>query len=69
MEMFHGGCKGCTMQDKKGISYCVGCQYFDTDWSLPNLNDSYISEQEKINKVKAEALLLKELGDNQITIK
>jgi hypothetical protein len=55
MELFHGGCHGCTMQTKKGISYCVGCQYFDADWSLPDLNDEHKREEKRINIIKDKA--------------
>lgn len=38
--IFHGGCGGCTQQNEQplGIGFCVGCQYFGPDWSLPNLS-------------------------------
>ena len=39
--IFHGGCRGCTMQQKEGLGYCTGCQYFEADWSLPDLNDEH----------------------------
>ena len=55
MEIFHGGCQGCTMQDKNGLRYCVGCQYFDAGWSLPDLNDEHIKEEKRMNRVRAEA--------------
>jgi hypothetical protein len=41
MIKFHGGCDGCRVQIKKGIDNCVNCQYFDSDWTLPNLNGSH----------------------------
>ena len=37
-KLFHGGCNGCGMQDKHGTSKCSGCQFFEPDWSKPNLN-------------------------------
>lgn len=43
------------MQDKKGIKYCVGCQYFDADWTLPDLNDEHQREQERIRLIKDKA--------------
>jgi len=39
MQIFHGGCHGCTQQDKFGVGYCVGCQYHDPNWDLPDLSD------------------------------
>jgi len=39
MYVFHGGCHGCTQQERNGVEFCVGCQFFDTDWGLPNLNN------------------------------
>ena len=55
MEIFHGGCVDCTMQDKKGIGYCVGCQYFNCDWSLPNLNNKDRKEKKRIDSVRDKA--------------
>jgi hypothetical protein len=43
------------MQNKKGIKYCVGCQYFDADWSLPDLNDEHAKEAERIVRIKDRA--------------
>jgi hypothetical protein len=37
---FHGGCLGCTQQQvQKSYTFCQGCQYFDANWDLPNLNN------------------------------
>ena len=55
MELFHGGCHGYTMQDKKGLSYCTGCQYFEADWRLPYLNDETIKEQKRMTRIRTEA--------------
>ena len=52
---FHGGCTGCTMQQKKGLGYCVGCQFFEGDWSLPDLNDSHKEREEQMNVYRGEA--------------
>lgn len=35
---FHGGCLGCVSQEQHGLRRCTGCQYFDADWSLPDLS-------------------------------
>jgi hypothetical protein len=32
------------MQDKHGIGFCTGCQYFDANWDKPDLSDSNKSE-------------------------
>lgn len=42
MKRYHGGCYGCTQQEKNSLSFCMGCQYFNrrVDWDLPNLNNS-----------------------------
>lgn len=48
--LFHGGCHECTLQEERGTDDCRKCQYFDADWSLPNLN----------NKDKTQADLVKE---------
>jgi hypothetical protein len=39
MIQFHGGCAGCTQQESKGTDFCVGCQFFDGNWDLPNLSN------------------------------
>lgn len=36
--IFHGGCVTCQSQEIFGKARCVGCQYFEADWRLPNLN-------------------------------
>lgn len=50
--VFHGGCIGCTQQaiQPKGVDYCIGCQYFDADWKLPNLNNKEPSEADKTRR-------------------
>lgn len=35
--IFHGGCLGCSSQKIHGVKRCTGCQYFEADWSLPDL--------------------------------
>lgn len=39
MITFHGGCAGCTQQKLHGTEFCAGCQFFDSDWSKPDLNN------------------------------
>jgi hypothetical protein len=41
---FHGGCYGCTQQQKHGTDFCFDCCYFQPDWSKPNLNNSQTVE-------------------------
>lgn len=36
--VFHGGCQSCDSQMKFGIMRCKGCQYFQADWSKPDLS-------------------------------
>jgi hypothetical protein len=36
--IFHGGCLQCKSQEKHGINRCLGCQYFEADWSKPDLS-------------------------------
>ena len=43
--IFHGGCHRCTMQEQKGVTYCVGCKFFEADESLPDLNDAHAREE------------------------
>jgi len=50
--LFHGGCHGCTMQAKKGLGYCTGCQYFECNWELPNLNDAHILREQEMNSIR-----------------
>lgn len=50
--IFHGGCHGCTRQliEKEGLDFCIRCQYFDADWSLPDLNNRPEDEAEIIKR-------------------
>ena len=52
METFHGGCIGCSMQDTKGIEYCIDCQYLECNWELPDLNDRRIAERKRKEKIQ-----------------
>jgi hypothetical protein len=38
MTIFHGGCVTCESQEIYGKSRCSGCQYFESNWSLPDLS-------------------------------
>lgn len=53
MVLFHGGCHGCTMQEKNGLVFCTGCQYFEGNWKLPDLNDNTKREEDNLNKIRA----------------
>ena len=53
-KLFHGGCHGCTMQNKVGTLLCPLCQYHKADWSKPNLNGS--DRREKAWKRKIELI-------------
>ena len=46
--IFHGGCLGCSRQLVEGVEDCRRCQYFDTDWDLPDLSVKELSEAEQI---------------------
>jgi hypothetical protein len=37
--VFHGGCLGCSQQEKHGTDFCYDCRYFEADWSKPNLSN------------------------------
>lgn len=39
MKIFHGGCVGCISQNRHGIEYCRGCQYYSCDWESPDLSE------------------------------
>jgi hypothetical protein len=45
--IWHGGCIRCTSQEENGMDFCFHCQYFDADWSKPDL-----SKKEKRRKTK-----------------
>ena len=34
---YHGGCNGCSRLIFDNQSKCSGCQYYDADWTKPNL--------------------------------
>lgn len=44
--IFHGGCYGCTQQNIEGVEFCMGCQYFEANWDLPDLNNEPPSRAE-----------------------
>jgi hypothetical protein len=46
--IFHGGCLGCTQQELHGVDFCVGCQCFDADWELPDLNNRPLTKSEEM---------------------
>ncbi len=50
MFLFHGGCHGCTRQSVEGVRFCMGCQYFDADWKLPDLNNRPPTEAELVRE-------------------
>ena len=39
MYLFHGGCHGCTQQEKHGTDFCYDCKFFDADWNKPDLSN------------------------------
>jgi hypothetical protein len=43
--LFHGGCHGC----QQPLGECPGCQYFEADWSLPNLNSSAMIQRKNLD--------------------
>jgi hypothetical protein len=64
MIIFHGGCIGCTRQQTKPIEYCMDCQYFAADWTLPSLSNEPPTEAELIRaylQAHREDLLWEEL--------
>lgn len=34
--LFHGGCVGCAEQRVPSMSTCVGCCFYQADWTLPD---------------------------------
>jgi hypothetical protein len=49
--MFHGGCLGCTQQEIHGVDFCVGCQYFLPNWSLPSLSNTVNASEQKRTEI------------------
>ena len=43
IELFHGGCHGCTQQLIQGVRFCAGCMYYAADWSKPNYNNEHVA--------------------------
>jgi len=52
---FHGGCHGCTMQQKNGIGFCTGCKFFEMNHDLPNLNDESNKRDDDLEEVRKRA--------------
>jgi hypothetical protein len=48
------------MQKKMGLGYCTGCQYFEANWSLPDLNDSHQTDRDCEENVRARARAIKQ---------
>jgi len=46
-KIFHGGCLVCNTPHEKGIIVCLNCQYFNADWSKPNLKNLCNPVEEK----------------------
>ncbi len=67
--LFHGGCHGCTQQESKGIDFCIGCQYFDADWNLPDLNNREPTETENMRTFLKLKYRRKEQSNNGEEIK
>jgi hypothetical protein len=36
-KVLHGGCLTCYKPEKEGIGFCLGCQFHNADWRLPDL--------------------------------
>ena len=58
---FHSGCNRCKMQLESSWLLCKGCQYFEANWDLPNLNTSEAKES-KLDKLLKQ---IKDLLDEQ----
>lgn len=51
--LFHGGCHGCTQQkgQPNGVYFCKDrCQYFEADWSKPNMNNAPPSLADRVKE-------------------
>ena len=48
MIIFHGGCHKCTQQETNELDFCMGCQYFNANWDLPNLSNKPMNEADKV---------------------
>jgi hypothetical protein len=47
--LFHAGCSNCVTPLHYGIGNCLGCQYFDCDWSKPELRIKDYIKQNNVN--------------------
>ena len=48
--VFHGGCNKCTQQLIHGVDFCYNCQFFEADWSKPDLNNRKPTKAEIVRK-------------------
>jgi len=48
MISFHGGCAGCTQQEKHGVDFCYDCRFFDARWEKENLNNRPETTAERV---------------------
>lgn len=42
----------CDSQVIFGKKRCLGCQYFDSDWSLPDLNTSHAEKKLTLDEIR-----------------
>jgi hypothetical protein len=65
--LFHGGCNGCSIQDKYGTSKCSGCCHYKSDWDKPNLNTLDKAKRVWKTRVKILAFIgIAPLGDKTV---
>lgn len=50
--IFHGGCLGCDSQHLYGKKRCVGCQYFECNWDLPNLSTEHLRINAEMARIR-----------------
>ena len=62
MILFHGGCHGCTRQEKEGTDRCFDCCFFEADWSKPDLNNEPLSETEWVRLAVKARRMAKDLN-------
>lgn len=59
--IFHGGCNLCESQKLHGLARCTGCQYFEANWDLPDLNTNHAEKNKELNLNRELAKIIKNL--------
>lgn len=60
--LYHGGCVGCAQAEQGGTTVCLGCQFFDANWNLPDKNDEHERRKRWKDKERERLNVLSEAG-------